>query len=86
MRVVRCHDGADRHYVAVGCGSFAAVEPSSQSARNHSMCNVSPPTLLPFAFLHSLLLTLPFPCSCYCPSLGAGRSDMNTHKAFEATD
>ena len=39
-------DGADRHYVAVGCGSFAAVEPSSQSARNHSMCNVSPLPLL----------------------------------------
>ena len=44
-------DGADRHYVAVGCGSFAAVEPSPQSVGNHSMCNVSPLTL--HSYTHS---------------------------------
>ena len=42
--VLRYHDGADRHYLAL-CGCFAAVATSSQSSpRNHSMCNVSPLT------------------------------------------
>lgn len=63
--MVADHDGADRHYVAVGCGSFAAVEPSSQSAGNHSMCNVSPLTLR----LHFYTLTLP------------RQSHMNTYEA-----